>query len=390
MTINSPFAQCYRTTGSPFVRGEGCRLTNTDGAQFLDLGAGVAVSSLGHNHSDLVAAIAQQASAVIHTSNLYQSEPIIEAAEKVTRYTGMDRVFFSNSGAEAIEAAIKISRRYAQEVLGVSRYKIVSMEHSFHGRTIGALSATGQPKYWKGFEPLVPGFSFVPYGNIDALEEAIDDETAAVLLEPLQGEGGVVVPPDGYLQAVRSLTRARGCLMIVDEIQTGIGRTGHFVACQGAGVEPDIITLAKGIAGGLPLGAMVHREAISEGLIPGTHASTFGGNPVCCAAANVVMDTVGDHAFLRSVREKGEYLRSRLTEELLDLEHVLEIRGLGLLCGVALDRAAKPFVQELFHLGVLTSVAGGTVLRLSPPLVVSKPELDEGVEAIASVLRSAS
>jgi len=353
------------------------------------LGAGVAVSSLGHNHPQLVDAIASQAAAVIHTSNLYQSDKIIDAAKKLTKSAGFDRVFFSNSGAESIEAALKIARRYFQEIKGVKRYKFVSMERSFHGRTTGALAATGQPKYWKGFEPLLPGFSFVPYGDLAALEAAVDDETAAVLLEPLQGEGGVVVPQDGYLASVRALTRDRGCLMILDEIQTGVGRTGHFLAAQGANVQADIVTLAKGIAGGLPLGAMLHSEEISEGLVPGTHASTFGGNPVCCAAASVVCDVVSNEDFLRSVREKGAYLRDGLRRALDGVEIVTEIRGLGLLCGVALNQPANPFVQELFSQGVLTSVAGGTVLRLSPPLVISQSELDEGIDAIASVLRKA-
>jgi acetylornithine/succinyldiaminopimelate/putrescine aminotransferase len=262
----------------------------------------------------------------------------------------------------------------------------VSTEKSFHGRTFAALSATGQPSYWEGFEPLVPGFDFVPFGSIEALDKAVGPETAAILLEPIQGEGGVVIPPAGYLQAARDIADRKGCLLIFDEIQTGVGRTGHFLASQGFGVTPDILTLAKGLAGGLPLGAMVHKEELAEALTPGTHASTFGGNPVACAAACTVMDIVGDPDFLANVREKSAYLIDALNQAVGHLDWVEGVRGAGLLVGVVLDQPAKPYVTRLFESGVLTTVAGGNVLRLSPPLVISKEKLDEGVTQVAKAL----
>jgi predicted acetylornithine/succinylornithine family transaminase len=386
MTEAQSFAACYRHTGRPFVRGIGCELYDDEGTRFLDLGAGVAVSALGHGHPALVASIRNQAEKLIHSSNLYDTPAKREAASKIAQHTGLDRVFLANSGAEANEAAFKISRRYHQVVRGEKRYRFVCAEKSFHGRTFAALSATGQPKYWEGFEPLVPGFDFVPYGSVEALEEAVGPETTAIFIEPLQGEGGVVVPPEGYLEAAREIADRKGCLLIFDEIQTGVGRTGHFLACQGAGVMPDILTLAKGIAGGLPLGAMVHTEELAEALPPGTHASTFGGNPVACAAACTVMDIVGHPDFLADVRAKSSYLKSALRDAVGDLDWVDDIRGEGLLVGVALNQPAKPYVSRLFESGVLTTVAGGNVLRLSPPLVITKEELDEGVDHVTLAL----
>jgi acetylornithine/N-succinyldiaminopimelate aminotransferase len=386
MTDPQSFAACYRHTGRPFVRGMGCELFDDLGNRFLDLGAGVAVSALGHGHPALVETIKQQAEKLIHSSNLYDTPAKRSSVEKIAKYTGLDRVFLSNSGAEANEAALKIARRYQQLIKGENRYRFVCAEKSFHGRTFAALSATGQPKYWEGFEPLLPGFDFVPYGSVEALESAVNSETAAIFIEPLQGEGGIVVPPKGYLQAARDIADRTGCLLIFDEIQTGVGRTGHFLACHGEGVMPDIVTLAKGIAGGLPLGAMVHKESLAEALPPGSHASTFGGNPVACAAACTVMDIVAEESFLASVRDKSTYLKEALSKALGHLDCVEDIRGAGLLIGIALNQAAKPFVTRLFEEGILTTVAGGNVLRLSPPLVVSKSELDEGITQITKVL----
>ena len=388
MTDTNSLAECYRHTGRPFVRGVGCELFDDQGNRFLDLGAGVAVSALGHGHPELVASIKKQAEELIHSSNLYDTPAKRDAASKIAAHTGLDRVFLANSGAEANEAALKIARRYHQTVKGEKRYRFICANKSFHGRTFAALSATGQPKYWEGFEPLLPGFDFVPYGSIEALEESVDSETAAIFIEPLQGEGGVVVPPKGYLEAARAIADQSGCLLIFDEIQTGVGRTGHFLASHGAGVQADIVTLAKGLAGGLPLGAMVHKEELAEALPPGSHASTFGGNPVACAAACTVMDLVGTPEFLAEVRAKSEYLKTGLREAVGALDWVEEIRGQGLLIGIALNQPAKPYVTRLFESGILATVAGGDVLRLSPPLVVSTSELDEGIEKVSKALEN--
>ncbi|MBR57378.1 MAG: aspartate aminotransferase family protein [Myxococcales bacterium] len=386
MTSTEAYAACYRHSGEPFVRGEGCYLVDQAGSRFLDLGAGVAVSSLGHGHPALISAIAQQAQDLIHTSNLYETPSKREIVAKLASLTGLERVFLSNSGAEANEAAIKLARRTFQVVRNEDRHQIIAADHSFHGRTMGALSATGQPKYWKGFEPLLPGFSFVPYGDTEALRNATNEKTAAILLEPIQGEGGVIVPSDDYLKAAREIANDAGALLIFDEIQTGVSRTGRFLACQHAGVVPDALTLAKGIAGGLPLGALVYGEHLAEALVPGTHASTFGGNPVACAAANVVVDTVSTPDFMAHVQSLGEQIIQELTTRLAGLPHVQEVRGRGLLLGVVLTEPAKPFVTELFNRGVLTTVAGGNVLRLSPPLVITKEELKTGLDEIVDVL----
>jgi len=386
MTSSEAYAACYRHSGEPFIRGDGCYLVDQAGSRFLDLGAGVAVSSLGHGHPALVSAIAKQAQDLIHSSNLYETPSKREIVSKLAALTGLERVFLSNSGAEAIEAAIKLARRYFQVVRDEDRHQIIAANHSFHGRTMGALSATGQPKYWKGFEPLLPGFSFVPYGDTDELRDTVNEKTAAILLEPIQGEGGVIVPSDDYLKAARQIANDMGALLIFDEIQTGVSRTGSFLACQHANVMPDALTLAKGIAGGLPLGALVYGEHLAEALVPGTHASTFGGNPVACAAANVVVDTVSQPQFMTRVQNLGHQIIQDLSTRLAGLQRVEEIRGRGLLIGIALTEPAKPFVTELFARGVLTTVAGGNVLRLSPPLVISEEDLMTGLDQIVDVL----
>ncbi len=383
----APFAHCYRQAGRPFVRGEGCRLYDDQGRAYLDLAAGIAVSALGHCHPELTEAVKEQCERLIHVSNLFLAPPVARAAELLVDRSGFDRVFFSNSGTEANEATLKLCRRYFQELKGERRFRFVAAEKSFHGRTFGSLSITGNPNYHKGFEPMLPGARFVPYGSVEALEQAVDDETAAIVLEPIQGEGGVQPPPEGYLEAARRIADERGCLLVFDEIQTGVGRTGSFLACHGFGVRPDVLTLAKGIAGGLPLGAMLLREELSPALPPGTHMTTFGGNPVACAAAEVVVRKTSEPGFLESVRAMGERMADGLRDGLEGVDRVLDVRGRGLLLGVALDRPAKPYMQALLEDGVLTTVAGGTVLRLTPPLVIKEAEVDEGVERVVAALK---
>lgn len=387
--MGPPIAACYRPSGRPFVRGEGCHLFDDEGRAFLDLGAGVAVSSLGHGHPALLRALHEQADRLLHVSNLYVADSVATAAAAITRATGTDRVFLTNSGAEAIEAAIKLARRWSQVVREEPRFRVVCAERSFHGRTFGALSATGQPKYHEGFEPLVPGFSHVPYGDVDALAAAAGDETAAILLEPLQGEGGVRLAPPGYLQAARDIADQRGCLLIFDEIQTGVGRTGPFLASSHDGVRADVVTLAKGIAGGLPLGATCYPEALAEALTPGSHASTFGGNPLCCAAASAVLSIVDTPAFADDVLRRGQILHEALRQRLDTAPAragVVEVRGRGLMWGLELDRSARPVVTELFERGVLATVAGERVLRLSPPLVISDEDLIAGAGLVVDAL----
>jgi predicted acetylornithine/succinylornithine family transaminase len=368
------------------VRGDGMRVWDSDGREYLDFGSGIAVTALGHCHPRITGAIREAAATLLHVSNLYHSAPQIHLAKLLCEHSFADRVFFCNSGAEANEAAIKLARKYARERLASDRWEIVATRNSFHGRTLGALAATGQEKYQHGFEPLVPGFKHVPYNDLRAMERAIDNRTCAVLVEPIQGEGGVHVPDDDYLPGLRKLCDQSGALLILDEIQTGMGRTGRLWCYEHAGVEPDIMTLAKALANGVPIGATLTREDIASTLGPGSHGSTFGGTPFVTSVALATLTTILDEKIPERAARMGRYLADGLRA--LGGKHatVREVRGRGLLVGAALGRAVGPLVDACREGGLLVLSAGDQVLRLAPPLIVEERDCDRALGIIDAAL----
>jgi acetylornithine/N-succinyldiaminopimelate aminotransferase len=382
----------YRQPPLVLVRGQGSALFDAEGKRYLDLFAGIAVSTLGHGHPRLVRAISEQAQRLIHVSNYFFNEPNVRLAERLCRLSGMARAFFCNSGTEAIEASLKLARRHFFAKGQSERLRVIAFENSFHGRTLGALAATGQPKYRDGFGPL-PAVTHVPYGDARAVEAAIGPDVCAVLVEPMQGEGGVLPAPPGFLAELRRITHGQGALLILDEVQTGIGRTGTFLACQGEGVEPDVVALAKALGGGIPIGAMLTKSALSEALPPGSHGSTFGGNPLASAAAHAVLDAIEHDSLLEHVQATGHYLGGELDR--LAQKHAKLVsgsRGRGLLRALLLKDSvdARQVLGKLQDAGVLLTVAGGQALRFSPPLVVTRAELDEGLARVDAVLGSLS
>ncbi|MEK7271869.1 MAG: aspartate aminotransferase family protein, partial [Nitrospirota bacterium] len=333
---------------------------------------------LGHCHPKVVIALQKQAQRLIHVSNLYYIEPQIKLAKLLVEHSCADKAFFCNSGSEANEAAIKLTRKYAKEHIGVDKYEIISALGSFHGRTLAALSATGQEKLQKGFEPLVPGFKHIPFNDINALKKAITNHTCAVLLEPIQGESGIKMPAEGYLKEVRNICDEHGLLLIFDEVQTGIGRTGKFFAYEHFGVDPDIITLAKGLGGGVAIGAMLATDHIAASFQPGSHAATFGGNPLACASAIATIETLLEDGFiLDNCRRMGEYLRNGLEKLKRDYSSmIVDIRGIGLMIGMELTNPCAPIVNLCAEGGVLVNCTAGNVLRFLPPLIVTEKDID--------------
>jgi acetylornithine/N-succinyldiaminopimelate aminotransferase len=378
----------YRQAPVVMSRGEGCVLWDVEGRRYLDMTAGIAVCVLGHAHAGLAEAIATQARTLVHASNLYYLENQVRLAEALARRAFKGKVFFCNSGAEANEAALKIARRYQAVGQGrPQRTELVAFENSFHGRTMGALSVTGQIKYRSGFGPLVEPVRFLPFGDIAAARAAISDKTCAVIIEPIQAEGGILLPPPGYLQELRRHCTDTGTVLIFDEVQTGSGRTGTFYAFENEGVVPDVVTLAKGLAGGVPIGAMLANDDVARGFEPGTHASTFGGNPLATAAALYVQHVMDADGLLERCREVGAYLGSallRLAER--RRPRARGARGRGLLQGLILDGDAAPIVARARDQGLLLSVAGANVIRFAPALVVSKAEIDQAIEILDATL----
>jgi len=379
----------YKPQPVVFVQGEGPYLYDRDQRRYLDFAGGIAVCCLGHGHPLLAAAIADQAGKLLHVSNLYFNQNQIDLAEKLVDLSFADRVFFCNSGAEANEAALKLARRYMRLVRKENRWKFVCAVHSFHGRTWAAISATGQPHYHEGFEPLVPGFTHVPYADLAAVEAAIDAETCAVFVEPVQGEGGVIAPEPAYLKGLRALCDRHGILLVLDEVQTGVGRTGTWFAYEHAGITPDIVTLAKGLAGGVPIGAMLCTEIVSQGFAPGAHASTFGGNPLACRAALTVLKVIEQEGLLSHVQRVGEHLRAALTDLSARVPGLTGARGRGLLAGLGvdpkvIDRAAV--IERCRQLGLLITQAGPDALRMTPPYIVSRHQVDEAVAILERAL----
>jgi len=368
------------------VKGEGCRVWDDTGKEYLDFVAGLAVCNLGHAHPEIAKAAAAQLMQLVHVSNIYYTTPMVELAEALVRLSFADRVFFANSGAEANEGAIKLCRRYSHDKFGPGRHRIISTLNSFHGRTLGALSATGQEKFHQGFEPLLEGFKFVPFNDLGALAAALDDSVCAVMLEPIQGEGGVCLPDAGYLKDVRRWCAEKGLLLVLDEIQTGLGRTGKLFAHEHYGLKPDVMTLAKGLANGLPMGALLASEEVAGAFIPGTHASTFGAGPVIAAAAKAAVGLLSDEQFLAEVRAKGEYLQKQLVQFQTKFAVIKEVRGLGLMWGLELNQEGAPVVAACRDRGLLVNCTQGNVIRLLPPLVVKMEELDRSLAILTEAL----
>ena len=359
------------------VAGEGCWLTDIDGKKYLDFLAGVAVNNLGHCHPKVVAALQDQAGKLLHCSNYFHIPQQIELAEILCTHSFGDRVFFCNSGAEANEAALKLVRKYSADKYGDNRSEIITAQGSFHGRTIATISATGQEKIRSGFSPLVPGFKYVPFGDIQAIEAAITPQTCAIMLEPIQGEGGINFPPEGYLQAVQELCNERELLLIFDEIQVGLGRTGYLFAYQHDNVEPDVMTLAKALAAGPPIGAMVAREEYAAALSPGTHGSTFGGNPLIAAAGVAAMKVLLEDDILDNCITMGIYLRSKLEQLREKYPFISNVRGRGLMVGMELSIDGGDIVKTALDQGLLINCTVGKVLRFVPPLIVTQVEIDQ-------------
>lgn len=366
--------------------GDGPYVYDTKGKKYIDFLAGIAVNVVGHNYKPLVDAVSKQAGKMIHCSNLYYTEVQVEAAEKLKKLSGMDKVFFGNSGAEANEGAIKLARKYATNI-DPEKIQIISALHSFHGRTLATLTATGQDHYHHGFGPLPAGFDYVPYNDIQALEAKMSDKTCAVMLEAIQGEGGVHVPDPDYLPKVRALCDKYNAVLIFDEVQCGMGRTGTFFGCQQFGVKPDIVTLAKGLAGGVPIGAFMATDKVANAFHAGDHGSTFGGNPLACAASCVVLDALIDGNLMENAKEIGAYLQSKFEEYKAKYPNLIkEVRGRGLILGMELTRPGREIANECLDYGAIINCTAGNVLRFVPPLNITKAHVDELISVLDKVL----
>ena len=375
--------QTYRRADIVLARGDGVYLFDTDGRRYLDFMSGIAVAALGHADPDVTAAVAQQAATLTHVSNLFHTIPQVGLARRLATHSFADRVFFTNSGAEAIEGALKFARKWARG-RGPGKHEIVAFSGSFHGRTMGALSVTYKAAYREPFAPLVPGVCFAPFNDLDAAAAVISDATCAVLVEPVQGEGGIHAATPAFLRGLRALCDQHGALLIFDEIQCGLGRTGRLWAHEAAGVTPDIMTLAKPLANGLPIGAILLTENVAAAVGPGEHGSTFAGGPVACRAGEVVFDRVSDPVFLAAVAANGEYLRERLRALASPL--VVEVRGAGLLVGVELKTAVAPILAAARQRGLLVINAGDNTLRIAPPLIVTRDHIDAAVAILGECL----
>lgn len=377
--------QTYARQPISIVRGRGAKVYDMEGREYIDFVGGIAVNILGHGHPDLVQAIQRQAAQLIHVSNLYYTEPQVRLAQMLVDHSCADRVFFCNSGAEANEAAIKLARRYGHEKHGADRFEIITMKNSFHGRTMATLTATGQDKVQKGFEPLVPGFVYAPFNDFAAIESLVTDKTTAIMLEPIQGEGGVHVADQAYLKSLRELCTQKDILLIFDEVQTGMGRTGTLFAYEQLGVEPDIMTLAKGLGGGMPIGACLAKDAVAAVFTAGTHASTFGGNPLACAAGLAVCRILIEGRVLEQARRMGDYLAKELADFKDRHRAVRDVRGLGLLQGLEVEIDAKAVVADCLTRGVLVNATSERVLRFVPPLIITQAEIDRVLEILSSI-----
>lgn len=382
-------AATYQRFPVVFEKGQGCQLWDTEGRTYTDFVAGIAVCNLGHAHPRISAAVCRQVETLLHVSNLYYTLPQVDLAAWLVEQSFADRVFFGNSGAEANEAAIKLARKYYQDRGENKRFRIITMERSFHGRTLATLSATGQEKIRKGFDPVLDGFDFVPFNDIAALRARIGPTTCAVMLEPIQGEGGVRCPDENYLQTVREICDQTGTLLIFDEIQTGMGRTGRLFAYEHFGVQPDIMTLAKALANGLPIGAMLAKEEIAAAFGPGAHASTFGGTPIVTSAALEVCKTLLEEQVIDSAKAAGSYFKDQLLS--LKERHAIieDVRGRGLLLGMKLKIDGAPVVKQCMQNGFLINCIQERILRFIPPLIISEKEIDPLIECLDGIFAGA-
>jgi acetylornithine aminotransferase/acetylornithine/N-succinyldiaminopimelate aminotransferase len=376
----------YKRAPVAFSHGKGTRLFDLEGKEYLDFIGGIAVSSLGHAHPALVRAVSEQAARYVHVSNLYQIPEQVEAARRLVGSSGLDRAFFCNSGAEANEAAIKLARKRGKAVKGPDCHEVLVAEHSFHGRTLATVAATGNPRYQAGFEPMPAGFRFVPFNDVAAMRNAVGSATAAILVEPIQGEGGVIVPSPGYLAGLRALCDEANILLVLDEVQTGIGRTGRMFAYQAAGIRPDVVTLAKGVAGGVPAGVVLATEEAASHFVPGDHGSTFGGNALASAAICAVLDAIEREGLVENAGACGARLVAGLEELRAKRAVVGEIRGAGLLVGADLEIEAGPVVDACRERGLLVNAVRPKTLRFAPPLVVTPAEVDAAIEILDSAL----
>ena len=377
--------QTYGRFPITLVKGDGCRLWDDEGREYLDFVAGIAVCSLGHSSPLVQQVLESQAGKLVHVSNLYYTEPQTDLAQLLVENSFADRVFFCNSGAESNEAAIKLARKYSMEKFGPDRHVIISMRNSFHGRTMATLSATGQEKIRTGYDPLLQGFRFVPFNDIKALEASMGEDVCAVMLEPIQGEGGVVCPDPGYLEKVRALCNEKGVALIFDEVQVGMGRTGKLFAHEHYGVTPDIMTLAKALGNGFPIGAMLSNQELAQAFGPGSHATTFGGTPLATAVAKAVLKSLLDDGWVLNAKNMGEYFKTGLNRLSEKYNLIKDVRGLGLIIGVELDVPGAPVVEACRQKGFLIICAQEKVLRFVPPLIVKKEEIDLLLEALDNI-----
>ena len=380
--------ETYRRFPVVLVRGEGARVWDSDGKEYLDFVAGIAVCSLGHSNPKVIEAIKKQVGILTHVSNLYYIEPQIYLAKLLAENSFADKVFFCNSGAEANEAAIKLARKYAHEHMDGNKYEIITMEDSFHGRTLATVAATGQKKFHVGFDPLPEGFKYVPFNDISAIENAITEKTCAVMVEPIQGEGGIRVPADDYLRHLRKLCDDKEILLILDEIQVGMGRTGTLFAYEESGIKPDMMTLAKALGNGFPVGAMLATDKVASSFVPGNHASTFGGNPLGMAAGVAVMNSLLQDGVLENCNEVGSYFLKKLEELKKKHSIINEVRGKGLIIGVELSIPGEDIVKEAMEKGVLINCTNGNILRFVPPLIIDKKDVDYVIDILDEVIVS--
>ncbi len=367
-------------------KGDGVRLYDTDGKEYLDFGSGIAVFALGYNNKEYNDAVKAQVDKLIHTSNYFYNEPAVEAAKALTKASGMDRVFFTNSGTEAVEGAIKLAKKYAYLKTGKADNEIIAMEHSFHGRSMGALAVTGNKHYQEAFGPMIPGIKFAKYNDLDSVKSLVTDKTCAIIFETVQGEGGVYPAKKEFIEGVRKLCDEKGILLILDEIQCGMGRTGSMYAYQQYGVKPDIVTTAKALGCGVPIGAFLATEEVAKALVPGDHGTTYGGNPLACAAAAKVFELFERNNVLSNVKEVGAYLADKLDEIVDDYAVAVERRGIGLIQGLELSVAPKDVIASALDNGLILFSAGSNVVRFVPPLVISKDDVDEMIIKLRKAL----
>lgn len=387
-TAESKLIHTYNRYQIVLEKGQGVRLYDHNGKEYLDFGAGIAVFALGYNNKEYNDALKAQVDKLIHTSNYFYNEPAMEAACAVTKATGLDRVFFTNSGTEAIEGAIKLAKKYVYLKTGSTDHEIIAMKKSFHGRSMGALAVTGNKHYQEAFGPMIPGIKFADYNDLDSVKALINDKTCAIIFETVQGEGGIYPATEDFIKGVRQICDEKGILMILDEIQCGMGRTGTMFAYEQYGIKPDVVTIAKAIGCGVPLGAFVAKDEVAKALVPGDHGSTYGGNPLACAAAAKVFELFDKLNVLDNVKEVGAYLSDKLEELKSQNPLVVDHRGIGLIQGIELSVSPSEVIKKALDEGLILFSAGANVVRFVPPLVITKSDVDEMIEKLSKALNS--